>query len=33
MNKKKLLLWLSPFLLFAFAAGVWENDLVKNHAR
>ena len=29
MNKKKLLLWLSPFLLFAFAAGVWENDLAK----
>ena len=33
MNKKKLLLWLSPLLLLAFDAGVWENDLVKNDAR
>lgn len=33
MNKKKLFLWLSPFLLFAFDAGVWENDLAKNDAR
>ena len=33
MNKKKLFLWLSPFLLFAFDAGGWENDLVKNDAR
>ena len=32
MNKKKLLLWLSPFMLFAFDTGVWENDLAKNDA-
>ena len=32
MNKKKLLLWLSPFFPFAIVAGIWENDLAKNDA-
>ena len=33
MNKKKIFLWLSPFLLFTLVAEGWENDLVKNDAR
>ena len=29
MNKKKIFLWLSPFLLFTLVAAGWEIDLAK----